>query len=43
MKAMRSTGKFFGVASDGAIENRPAGAFIDKLSMTHYPRDLAPV
>ena len=43
MKGMRSTGKFLGLSASGAIENRPAGAFIEKISMAVYPPDLAPV
>jgi hypothetical protein len=43
MKELRSTGKFLGVTSSGAIENNPAGAFIQKLSMTFYPEDAQPV
>jgi hypothetical protein len=40
---MRSTGKFLGVTSTGAIENRPAGAFIRKISQATYAPDRAPV
>ncbi|MCB1437423.1 MAG: MoaF N-terminal domain-containing protein [Rhodobiaceae bacterium] len=40
---MRSTGKFLGVTSSGAIENKPAGAFIEKKSVTTYPQGRAPV
>jgi len=40
---MRSTGKFLGVTKDGAIENNPAGAFIQKASMTFYPQGTEPV
>jgi hypothetical protein len=40
---MRSTGKFLGVTKDGAIENNPAGAYIQKASMTFYPRGAEPV
>lgn len=43
MRDLRSTGKFLGVTADGAIENKPAGAFIETLSTTSYPRGLAPV
>ncbi len=39
----RSTGKFLGVTSGGAIENNPAGAFLRKASMTFYPAEAAPV
>ncbi|WP_048646761.1 MoaF C-terminal domain-containing protein [Nitratireductor soli] len=41
--SMRSTGKFLGVASTGAIENKPAGAFIEKKSVTIYAEGRAPV
>jgi hypothetical protein len=40
---MRSTGKFIGVTASGAIENNPAGAFIQKASMTFYPKNAEPV
>ncbi len=40
---MRSTGKFIGVTASGDIENRPAGAFIQRASMTFYPRHAEPV
>lgn len=40
---MRSTGKFLGVASTGAIENKPAGALIEKKSVTTYPKGREPV
>lgn len=40
---MRSTGKFIGVTGTGEIENRPAGAFIQRASMTFYPRHAEPV
>jgi hypothetical protein len=39
----RSTGKFLGVTSEGAIENRPAGALIEKVSMTYYRKDAEPL
>jgi hypothetical protein len=39
----RSTGKFLGVTSRGTIENRPAGAFIEKVSMTYYRKEAEPV
>jgi hypothetical protein len=42
MKQMRSTGKFLGITSTGAIENSQAGAFIQKVSMTFYPNDAQP-
>lgn len=40
---MRSTGKFIGVTASGKIENNPAGAFIQKASMTFYPKSAEPV
>mgnify|MGYP003630004171 CR=1 FL=1 len=40
---MRSTGKFLGVAGDGAVQNNPAGAFIQKASMTFYTPGQEPV
>lgn len=40
---MRSTGKFLGVASTGAIQNMPAGAFIQKKFTTEYAAGKAPV
>lgn len=40
---MRSTGKFLGVTSMGAIENKPAGALIRKNSVTTYTRGREPV
>ena len=40
---MRSTGKFLGETADGEIENRPAGAFIRKASMTFYAKGQEPV
>lgn len=40
---MRSTGKFLGVTSTGAIENKPAGALIEKKSRTSYDKRSAPV
>ena len=40
---MRETGKFFAIGEDGAIANTPAGAIIEKLSMTFYPPDKQPV
>lgn len=40
---MRSTGKFLGLAGDGAIQNNPAGAFIRKASMTYYAAGQEPV
>ena len=40
---MRSTGKFLGVTSHGAIENKPAGAFIQTKSRTTYEAGKEPV
>jgi hypothetical protein len=40
---MRSTGKFIGVTAAGGVENNPAGAFIQKASMTFYPKNAEPV
>jgi len=40
---MRSTGKFIGVTASGGVENNPAGAFIQKASMTFYPKNAEPV
>lgn len=40
---MRSTGKFLGVTADGKIENNPAGAFIQRASMTYYEKEWEPV
>ena len=42
-KDMRSTGKFLGITGDGSIENKPAGAFIRKASMTYYLPGQEPV
>jgi hypothetical protein len=43
MEDLRSTGKFLGVTGDGKIANSPAGAFIQKASMTFYDPQWAPV
>jgi hypothetical protein len=40
---MRSTGKFLGITSQGTIENKPAGAFIEKKSKTVYDHGQEPV
>ena len=40
---MQSTGKFLGVTSQGRIENKPAGAFIEKKTRTVYDMGKAPV
>ena len=40
---MRSTGKFLGMTSQGAIENKPAGAFIRTNSRTIYEAGEEPV
>jgi len=42
-ETMRSTGKFLGVTSQGRIENKPAGAFIQVKSRTAYDDGKAPV
>ena len=42
-EGMRSTGKFLGVTSQGAIENKPAGAFIWTKSRTTYEAGREPV
>lgn len=41
--ALRSTGKFLGETAEGTAQNSPAGAFIQKASMTYYPPGLEPV
>ncbi|MFB9269217.1 MoaF C-terminal domain-containing protein [Bradyrhizobium erythrophlei] len=41
--AMRSTGKFLGVTSQGRIENKPAGAFIKIKSRTSYDAGKEPL
>lgn len=40
---LRSTGKFLGETKEGKAENKPAGAFIQKLSTTFYPPGIEPV
>lgn len=40
---LRSTGKFLGVTGAGTVENKPAGAFIRKLSQAFYPEGVEPV
>lgn len=40
---LRSTGKFLGITGAGAIENKPAGAFIRKASLTTYLAGEEPV
>lgn len=42
-ETMRSTGKFLGITSDGKVENKPAGAFIEKKSTTVYEQGRTPV
>ncbi|MDW5416644.1 MoaF C-terminal domain-containing protein [Iodobacter sp. CM08] len=39
----RSTGKFLGVTGDGQIANNPAGAFIEKASVTMYSSEQQPL
>ena len=40
---LRLTGKFFAIGEDGAINNTPAGALIQKLSVAFYPLDMQPI
>ena len=40
---LRSTGKFLGETAEGNAKNSPAGAHIQKASMTFYPPGLEPV
>ncbi len=40
---LRSTGKFLGLTREGAVKNNPAGAFIQRASMTFYDTGAAPV
>lgn len=40
---LRSTGKFLGVSGDGRVENRKAGAFIRKATVTTYEPGTEPV
>ena len=42
-KGLRSTGKFLGETAEATAQNSPAGAFIQKASMTYYPAGLEPV
>lgn len=42
-KTLRSTGKFLGVASTGKIENKPAGATIEKKTVIPYGTGFEPV
>ena len=39
----RSTGKFLGLTGAGQVANNPAGAYMRKASMTHYPPEFGPV
>lgn len=39
----RSTGKFLGLTGAGAIANNPAGAFMQRASLTTYPAEAEPV
>jgi hypothetical protein len=39
----RSTGKFLGLTQAGAVQNRRAGAFIQRASMTFYSAGTEPV
>ena len=40
---LRSTGKFLGETAEATAQNSPAGAFIQKASMTYYPPGAEPV
>lgn len=40
---LRSTGKFLGVSGEGRIQNRKAGAFIQKLTLTTYEPGAEPI
>ncbi|MFJ4656995.1 molybdenum cofactor biosynthesis F family protein [Nocardia sp. NPDC088792] len=42
LDAMRSTGRFFGLADDGAVRNAPGGAHITALGRVQYPDDGQP-
>jgi hypothetical protein len=42
MADLRSTGKFLGLTADGAVQNRKAGAFIKKASVTQYEPGTEP-
>lgn len=39
----RSTGKFLGLTGAGAISNSPAGAFMQKASLTTYTPEISPI
>jgi molybdenum cofactor biosynthesis protein MoaF len=41
-RELRSTGKFLGLTRKGTLENRPAGAFIQRASTTFYDTAAAP-
>lgn len=43
MKDLRSTGKFLGLSSAGAVQNNKAGAFIQRASVTSYEKGAEPV
>lgn len=42
-KDLRSTGKFLGLSGEGRIQNRKAGAFIHKATVTSYEPGTEPV
>lgn len=42
LNAMRTTGKFFGLAQDGSVHNSPGGAYITSLGRVTYPPDGQP-
>ncbi len=43
LDAMRTTGRFWGLADDGNVNNSPGGAFITDLGRVSYPSDGEPV
>ena len=43
LDAMRTTGRFWGLGDDGAVNNSPGGAFITDLGRVTYPADGEPV
>lgn len=42
LNEMRSTGKFFGIASDGTVHNSPGGAYISSQPRAEYPEGAEP-
>lgn len=43
LDAMRTTGRFWGLADDGSVQNSPGGAYITDLGRVSYPADGEPV